>query len=266
MKIYIICDMEGVGGVIDHRTQCWSDGAHFQQARRIATAELNALVQGAVDGGATEIVAWDGHSGFPGMLDVELLHQNCRLIIGGAAGGPVGMDDSFDAVFQYGLHAMAGTPGAVLAHSFMPYIRELRLNGSRIGEIGMNCAIAGGFGIPAVFISGDKAAVNEAKSLVPQIEGVAVKEALVGHVTGIQTTPTRVMSIAESCAALRASAKAAVSKCGVIAPYVIQPPYTFRISYSGAEYADALAARPDVCRIDEYTVEYIAESLLDFAF
>jgi D-amino peptidase len=133
MKIYIICDLEGIVGVIDHRTQCWPDGAHFTEARRIATMELNAVVQGTVDGGATEIYAWDGHCSFPGMLDIELLHKDCRLIMGAADGGPVGLNGSFDALFLYGLHAMAGTPGAVLAHSFMAHIQEVRLNGVKPG-------------------------------------------------------------------------------------------------------------------------------------
>lgn len=181
----------------------------------------NAVIQGAIDGGAAEIVAWDGHCGFPGMLDAELLHKDCRLIIGASDGGPAGLDGSFDAVFQYGLHAiMAGTPGAVLAHSFTPFIQDLFLNGGRIGEIGMNCAVAGNFGVPTVFISGDKAAVLEAKALVPEIEGVAVKEALRRSVNGIQTSSEAVLSVEQSCAMLREGAKAAMKKCSVIKPYI----------------------------------------------
>jgi D-amino peptidase len=265
MKIFVICDMEGVGGVIDHRSQCWSDGAFFQQARSIATAELNALIEGAIDGGATEIVAWDGHCGYPGMLDLEHLHKDCRVIIGAADGGPVGLDESFDAVFQFGLHAMSGTPGAVLAHSFTPFIQDLHLNGRKIGEIGMNCAIAGSLGVPCVFVSGDKAAVLEARTLVPEIEGVTVKEALLESVTGIQTAPTAAMSVTQSCSRIREGAKAAVKKCFAIKPYVVEPPYTFQIRYSGAEHAQALSARPSVRCIDERTFEYSAESLMDFA-
>jgi D-amino peptidase len=266
MKIYVICDMEGVGGVIDHRAQCWSDGEYFQQARRIATTELNALIKGAIDGGATEIIAWDGHCSFPGMLDIELLHKDCRLIIGGSDGGPAGLDGSFDAVFQYGLHAMAGTPGAVLAHSFTPFLLDLNLNGKRIGEIGMNCAIAGSLGIPCVFVSGDKAAVLEAKALIPEIEGVAVKEALLGGVTGIRTAPAAAMSLGQSCDKIYAGAKEAMKKRSGIKPYSVDPPYTFRIKYGGAEHTEALSARPDVRRIDECTLEYTSESLLDFVF
>jgi D-aminopeptidase len=55
MKIYIMCDLEGTAGVIDHRKQCWFDGEYYRQARQLATLELNALVQGALEGGARKI-------------------------------------------------------------------------------------------------------------------------------------------------------------------------------------------------------------------
>lgn len=45
MKIYVICDLEGTAGVIDHHQQCWFDGKYYEQARRLATLELNALVE-----------------------------------------------------------------------------------------------------------------------------------------------------------------------------------------------------------------------------
>src|SRR5512141_2307929 len=108
MKIYVCCDLEGTAGVVDHRQQCWFDGAYYHQARRLATLELNALVEGALEGGASEVFAWDGHGNFPGGLDVELLHPGCRMVMGAGDGGPAGLDGSFAAMFQLGLHGMAG--------------------------------------------------------------------------------------------------------------------------------------------------------------
>lgn len=102
MKIYVICDLEGTVGVVDHRQQCWFDGEYYRQARKLATLELNALVEGALEGGATEITAWDGHGNFPGGLDVELLHPECKLIMGAGDGGPAALDASFRAMFFIG--------------------------------------------------------------------------------------------------------------------------------------------------------------------
>jgi len=108
MKVYIICDLEGVAGVVDFKKQCMEEGAYYQQAIRIATLELNALVDGALEGGATEVYAWPGHGAFPGGLDVEHLHPKCRLVMHAGDAGPAGYDESFDAMFLHGLHGMAG--------------------------------------------------------------------------------------------------------------------------------------------------------------
>lgn len=54
MKIYVCCDLEGVAGVVDHRQQCAWDvnkewyAPYLDQARRLATLELNALVEVAI--------------------------------------------------------------------------------------------------------------------------------------------------------------------------------------------------------------------------
>ena len=33
------------------------------EARRLLMGDINAAVQGAIDGGATEVVVWDNHDG-----------------------------------------------------------------------------------------------------------------------------------------------------------------------------------------------------------
>ncbi|MFW6287485.1 MAG: M55 family metallopeptidase [bacterium] len=79
MKIYIVCDLEGTAGVVDHRSQCWFDGEFYKEARTQATRELNSLVEGILEAGATEIVAWDGHGNFPGGIDPQKVHQKCPV-------------------------------------------------------------------------------------------------------------------------------------------------------------------------------------------
>ncbi len=266
MKIYVICDLEGVAGVIDHRQQCWFDGKYYEQARRLATLELNALVEGALEGGATEIVAWDGHGPFPGGLDVELLHPKCRLIMGAGDGGPVGLDESYDAMFQCGLHAMAGVEGGVLNHSFMPHIAACWLNGLKIGEIGMNYAIVGCFGIPSIFISGDKAAAEEARALVPNIKVAVVKEGLSTSVTGLSQAPAISLPPQKAREVIREAAKRAMTKIGAIAPFRVESPYTLRIKFTKARYADESAARPGIKRIDSTTVEVEGDDLSKLEF
>ncbi len=229
MKLYVICDIEGVAGVCDQIHQCsfvhdsydqdyvaGSYGPFYHQARKLATLELNALVEGALAGGATEIVAWDGHCRFPGGLDVELLHPECKMVMNAGDGGPAGLDGSYDALLIHGAHAKAGTPGATQAHMRFP---GLEWNGLEIGEIGMAIATGGWLGIPVIFISGDRAAIQEAQAFVPDIEAVMVKEALHNQVLGaLEHAPLLSLAPAKARELIRQGAQRAVARIGQIAP------------------------------------------------
>jgi D-amino peptidase len=257
MKIYVVCDIEGVAGVIDPREQCSFDGKYYEQGRRLATLELNALVEGALEGGAKQIIAWDGHCLFPGCIDPELLHPECKLVMGAGDGGPAALDSSYDALFQCGLHAMAGTTKAIMCHG------GWFLNGKQIGEIGMSALIAGYHGVPFVFISGDRAAAEEARALVPAVEAITVKEALLPKVTGLSQAPAISLSPEKAREMIREGAKRAMGKIGEIEPLRFDPPYTLRWQFGQTREAnDMLSAYPEATRIDPVTLEFKSDSFL----
>lgn len=232
MKIYVLCDLEGTAGVADQIHQCsfihdeydkeyipGKYGPFYLQARKLATLELNALVEGALEAGATEIWAWDGHCRFPGGLDVEVLHPECKLVMNAGDGGPAGQDSSFDALLMVGAHAKQGTPAAPQAHMVFP---GMEWNGEPVGEIGMTAAQAAVLGVPLVFISGDRAAVQEAERLVPNIEAVITKEPLFSHVAGVlDHVPVLSLAPAKSRELIRAGARRAIERRGEIA----RPPH-----------------------------------------
>lgn len=260
MRIYVMCDLEGTAGVINHRLQCWTDGAYYQQARRLATLELNALVEGALAGGATEVVAWDGHGGFPGGLEVELLHPACELEMGSGDGGPQAIDASFAAAMQLGMHAMAGTAQGPLAHSFNLHYRRLLLNGQEFGECAMNCLMAGEHGVPTVLLVGDDAAAAEAQALVPAVETVVVKHGL-SQTACISLAPERARQL------IRLGAERAVRRVAEIPPYRVTPPYHLRVEYRAEKHADDILQQvPAMRRIDATTVEMTAVRLGDLRF
>lgn len=268
MKIYVVCDLEGVAGVADFEKQCLEDGKYYQQAIRIATLELNALVEGALEGGATEVYAWPGHGAFPGGIDVEDLHPECRLVMHAGDEGPVGFDESFDAMLQCGLHAMAGAENGVLSHSFMPFMRNVWLNGVKIGEIGMNIATFGELGIPSLFISGDQAAVDEAKALVPDIEGAVVKWGLEEkHRLGclsvrkaISLSPVKAQEIIKN-ASMRA-----MERVDNVKPFKLESPYTMRVQYTEGKYADRAMQHEGTVRVNETTIEQVRDRLSELVF
>ncbi|MCJ7750153.1 MAG: M55 family metallopeptidase, partial [Armatimonadetes bacterium] len=64
MRVFIATDLEGVGGVLLDE-QVNGSSAAYERARRQLTQEVNAAVEGALAGGATEVLVDDGHaSGF----------------------------------------------------------------------------------------------------------------------------------------------------------------------------------------------------------
>ncbi|MCP4582893.1 MAG: M55 family metallopeptidase [candidate division Zixibacteria bacterium] len=254
MKIYITTDLEGVAGVVDHRQQCWFDGKYYGQARRLATLELNALVEGLLEAGAKDIFAWDGHAMFPGSIDIEILHPECRLIMGAGDGGPVGMDKSYNALFQIGIHAMADTAKASMAHG------GWELNGRKLGEIGMNALLAGLNDIPFVFVSGDKAAAKEATALVTGVETAIVKWALSEKATGLAQAATVSLSPEKARQIIKRNAIKAVGKIGEIKPFKIDPPYLLNWRFFNTEEADKmLNSFPEAKRIDDLTLEFKAD-------
>src|SRR5690349_23286229 len=60
MKVFLSSDMEGTAGVVDWE-QCVGDGPEATAGRRLLLAEVNAAIEGARAGGATEIVVNDSH-------------------------------------------------------------------------------------------------------------------------------------------------------------------------------------------------------------
>jgi len=257
MKIFILGDLEGTAGVVDFRQQTYSDAKYYEQAKRLATLEVNALVEGVLEGGATEIWFLDGHG--PGGIDYELMHPEAQMIIGRPIFAPWGLDESFDAFFLYGHHSMANTERGVLCHSWSSRsIANCWLNGKLIGEIGFNAALAGSFGIPTVFISGDDTAVTEAKQYTPNIISVTTKK-------GISQTSALSLAPAKARDLIRAGGETAMEKIHEIKPFTVPPPYEFITERLSKEGVDAKVKQPLVERLNSHTYKVVGETLIEIA-
>ncbi len=99
MKIWISVDMEGVAGIVDWDQCRPAGGARYDVGCRLMLAEVNAAVEGAMAGGATEVVVNDSH-GTMANLDPGALAGEARYIAGRHK--PLymmqGLDETFDAV------------------------------------------------------------------------------------------------------------------------------------------------------------------------
>lgn len=278
MKIYIAVDLEGVAGVVSHGQQCqWNPGRgwgtkapdspigwyapYYEQARQLATEELNAAEQGALDASASEIWAWSAHGSFPGAFDIELVHPECHVVYA-EEGGPIGHDRSFDALFMVGQHAMAGAPFGRLAHSFHAGIVEFSVNGRPWGEVAAAAFEFGQFGVPLAFLSGDQAACDEATALVPGIVTVPVMRGLTPKPNLFDPAATVCLSPRRARERIREAAARAVEQRAKVAPFVVLPPYTVRTRFERAGFADhAMKTYQGLRRVDETTVEKTADEL-----
>jgi D-amino peptidase len=179
MKVYVVADFEGVSGVdgYDIFNPSLPGDVAMKTARvQYWVEDLNAAVLGAVAAGAEEIVILDNHSSGR-TIPLGQLVGPARLVHGSARPTwlPL-LDSTFDALVFIGQHAMANTRNGHLCHTYSRQrIDKVVLNGREIGEIGLAAGIAGCYGVPLAFLSGDDKAVAEARDLVPMLAAAAVK-------------------------------------------------------------------------------------------
>lgn len=255
MKIYISADMEGVCGVV-HSDQTDATHAEYQRFRKLMTAEVNAAVQGALAGGATQVFVNDGHAGMRNLL-IEDLNPEATLLSGATKSFSMmaGIDRSFDAVFFLGYHARAGTSFATLDHTWNgpTVVQNVWINGVEVGESGLNAALAGYFGVPVVLVTGDQSVCAQARELLGNaVETVVVKEAL-GRAAAKNLHPTKAQEL------IRAAAERAVKHCRTRAPFTFQAPITLRLALARSSQADRCLWMPDVKRVAPRIIEFTHE-------
>jgi D-amino peptidase len=173
MKVYVSVDIDGIGSLAE---PCVMSGyPPLPWAQELATREVNAAVEGALEGGAQIVVVNENHSSRH--MIPELLHPAAELLVGRPKPFQTldDLDGTFDALFLVGIHARAGTPGAVMDHTWAFRIYNLRVNGTTIGEVGLNALLAGHYGVPVTLVTGDNHVATEAQTLLGDVETVVVK-------------------------------------------------------------------------------------------
>jgi D-amino peptidase len=231
VKVFLSSDMEGTAGVVDWE-QCVGDGPQAAAGRRLLLAEVNAAIEGAVAGGATEVVVNDSHSTMRNLPPDEL--AGTASYISGSH-KPLymmqGLDGSFDAVMLVSYHGSVGAP-AGLSHTYSPrVVVEARLNGVVTGEAGINALVAAHFGVPVVLVTGDRCACEETAALIPGIHAAVVKEP-------VSRTAAHSLHPSRACALIRETAQKAVAAAPGAEPPSLAPA-TLEISVRNTDIAEA---------------------------
>ncbi len=258
MRILIAADMEGISGVTS-----WSHvnpaNAEYVRFRRIMTADVNAAIAGAFDGGADQVMVSDGHNAGHNLM-VELLDPRAQLNAGNAAPYSMmsGIELRPDACMFIGYHARAGTQQAVLNHTWDLHIANLWLNDILVGETGLNAAVAGAFQAPLLLVSGDQTLAAEVRAIIPGVEAVVVKQATSGlsaeclHPTAAQ-------------ARIRAGAGLAVKRFasgqGPHA-FAFNGPVTLTVEFTQSIEAARSTRLPGVHRVESKKAQFVAADML----
>ena len=167
LKVYVSADMEGIWGVV-HGDQTSAESPEYGPACHWMTDDVNAVIAGLFEAGATEVVVNDAHGSQRNIIP-DALDPRASLISGSPK--PLSMMQGIDGTFQaclfIGYHAKAGTEAAILDHTISgSVVYAIRVNGQEMPELGLNGAIAGDFDVPVVMVSGDTTLCGQAKSIL----------------------------------------------------------------------------------------------------
>lgn len=257
MKLYLSTDFEGTSGIVAWE-QIIEGNAEYEQGRKLLTAEVNAVIAGAMDAGADEFVVNDAHNAMRNLHPQDLFGR-ASLITGKHK--PLymmeGLDETFDGICFVSYHGSIGAAQAVLSHTYNPRaIWEVRINGEIVGESGLNALVAAHYQVPIIFISGDSTTVQEARWIAPQAEKVVVKESL-GRFAATHLHPT------VACELLRAGTAQAVNGIGKMQPPPFKLPVTIEITFLVADMAEMALWIRGVERVSTRTVKIMGDNLLD---
>jgi D-amino peptidase len=251
VKVLISADGEGVSGITssDELVRGKPDYGRFQH---LMTADVNAAVDGAFAGGATEVVVNDSHWGMNNVL-IEELDPRADLVRGFHK--PLcmmhGADTDADTIFCVGYHAKVGHSDGVANETMIGReMIEIRMNGRPVGELDINATIAAHFGRSISLVTGDDAFVAEARETLGDVEASVTKFA-------IDRWTARLIGLERSRGSIRDAATRAAQRAsaGELRPPRVDLPITYEVEFTSTSEALMGALTPSARRTSPRVVE-----------
>jgi D-amino peptidase len=254
MKVYLSVDMEGIAGV-NHPAPTGRGDSRYPDAVELMIGEANAAIEGAFDGGATEVLVNDSHGAMYNLRPAQL-DRRARVLQGQKAWSMVegaGPNRGFGVALFVGYHARAGHPRGTIAHTYSGRPTASRLNGRLFGEAGINAAVLGQWGVPVGLVTGDDALAEEVVDWLPWAERVVVKEAAGGS-SAASLHPEAARELV--CDGAVAAVRRAIA--GELRPLEIDRPVVVEVEYVNGVTADFAAVVPGAERVGDRGVRFEA--------
>ena len=254
MRIMISADMEGATGVT------WTDDVvpgteQWQRFRRLFTGDVNAVLAGLFDAGATDVLVNEAHSSQRNLL-LEDLEPRARMLTGRHKPLSMmqGIDSGVDGVVFLGYHAGAGFDG-VLSHTYLEnQITGVWLDDVPASEGRLNAAMAAEYGVPVLLVSGDDRTCDDARDYAPDAEVVPVKEC-VSRYAAICLPPARTAELLTAAAAESMTLAGRAERA--------RGPHRIEVEFDASHLAQVAAVVPTVEQIGIRRVGFDAPSMTE---
>ena len=254
--------MEGASGIFTReQAWYWEEGVRDNvaaEARKLFTADVNAVSTAALAAGASELIVCDTHHGGGNFVREKLstdpritYYYHTRGTENGKTRWMPGLDRTVNGFMLPGHHAKAFTDLAFMPHTSHREWADFRINGQSVGEIGLESCYAGYWDVPLIFVTGDEASCYEARQQFPGVVTAAVKRG--GEdpefCTGLDP------EVAHREIARKAAEAVEKARSGELRPFKTRLPMTITVRMRTADEAARIAKRPGVTRLDDHTVE-----------
>ncbi len=258
VKVYVLMDIEGIAGVV-HGEEGSRGNPEYERARRLMTGEASAIVAGIFEADAdAQVTVVDSHGPYRNIIPEEL-DERATLSRGKPRhfGMMDGIDEGYDLAMFVGVHGSAGAGSSVLSHTFTGHLFDVKVNGVSYGELGLNAAMAGAFGVPVMLVAGDQVVAQDAADLLGQ------------NVIFVQTKRSRSHAAAEGVhpnvarRRLTEAAQRVIEERPEVQPLMVQTPVTVEVTFDRPVYADLAGMLDDVQRVDGRTIRFVRDTMPD---
>ncbi|MBF0543438.1 MAG: M55 family metallopeptidase [Candidatus Riflebacteria bacterium] len=258
MKLYIVGDAEGIGGVVSPNQISNSEDWETETIRRQFTDEICAVCAGAFEGGVNEIYVNDFHGNGRNII-IERLPQQILLIRGEfrPTSGFDLLDESFSGIIFLGAHARTGSWASIIPHTYSEKV-NFEIFGQPVGEFDILSLLAGEFKVPTILVSGDAKTIEQAKTNLPFTQMVTSKYAL-SHNAAICVHPKKI------CTELRNKTRIALKNLSSIEPPAIVPPIQLTINLKDIKFVEKVMWIPGLKRTKEDVFEFIGSDMRQIA-